>query len=153
MIRAKLGDRVRVQYLGLLNDGSISEKHQGRQVLEFTVGSKEVMAGISFGVLGMAEGEQKRMTLQPKDAFGAVRPKLIREVARRHFPNHLNLSIGKNLTSVGVNSRRRRQVRVVDIKSDSVVVDGNHPLAGKTLRVEIQLISLKSAGADTRKGK
>ena len=145
MNRAKLGDRVRVQYLGLLKDGTATDKHRGRQVLEFIVGSKEVISGISLAVVGMAKGEEKRLTLQPKDAYGAVRRKLIKEIPRQRFPSHLELRVGKRLTSVGVSSGRRRQVQVVEIKPDTVVVDGNHPLAGKTLEVEVQLVSLASA--------
>ena len=145
MNRAKLGDRVRVQYLGLLKDGTATDKHRGRQVLEFIVGSKEVISGISLAVVGMAKGEEKRLTLQPKDAYGAVRRKLIKEIPRQRFPSHLELCVGKRLTSVGVSSGRRRQVQVVEIKPDTVVVDGNHPLAGKILEVEVQLVSLASA--------
>src|SRR2546426_10497447 len=89
MNTAKLGDRVRVQYVGLREDGSAVGRSRGRKVLEFTVGSKQVIRGISLGVVGMAEGEQKRLTLQPKDAFGAVRTKLIKEVPRQQFPSRL----------------------------------------------------------------
>lgn len=148
MTRAKLGDRVRVQYLGLLQDGTAAEIHRGRRVLEFTVGSKEVIPGISLGVVGMAEGQQKRLTLQPKDAYGAVRRKLIKEIPRHRFPTHLDLCVGKRLTSIGVTSGRRRQVQVVEIQPDMVVVDGNHPLAGKVLEVELQLVSLASSSDD-----
>ena len=142
MNTAKLGDRVRVQYLGLREDGSAIAPSRGRKVLEFTVGSKEVMPGISLGVVGMAEGEQKRLTLQPKDAYGAVRPKLIKEVSRQRFPSRLELFVGKRLTATSVNSGRRRRVEVAELRPDTVVVDGNHPLAGEILEVELQLVSL-----------
>lgn len=151
MNRAKLGDRVRVQYLGLLKDGTATGKQRGRQVLEFTVGSKEVIPGISQAVVGMAKGEEKRLTLQPADAYGAVHRKLIREIPRQRFPSHLDLCVGKRLTSIGVTSGRRRRVQIVEIKPDTVIVDGNHPLAGKVLEVEVQLVSLASSSADTGK--
>jgi FKBP-type peptidyl-prolyl cis-trans isomerase 2 len=146
--RAKLGDRVRVQYLGLLNDGTATQKHRSRQVLKFRVGSKKVISGISLGVVGMAEGETKRLTLEPKDAYGAVRRELIREIPRQRFPSALELCVGKWLTSGSRTSDRRRRVQVVDIKPAAVVVDGNHPLAGKVLEVEVQLVSLNSLSAD-----
>ena len=149
---AKFGDRVRVQYVGLLKDGIAIKKRPGGRVLEFTVGSQEVIPGISLGVVGMAEGQQKRLTLQPKDAYGSVRLKLIKEVPRLRFPSHLDLSVGKRLTSTGTTSGRRRRVRVVEIKPDTVVVDGNHPLAGKVLEVEVQLVSLDSSTADSGAG-
>jgi peptidylprolyl isomerase len=144
MATAKLGDRVRVQYLGLRKDGRGTDRSHKRKVLEFVVGSTDVIPGVSFGVLGMAEGEQKRMTLQPKDAYGSVQRKLIKEVPRQRFPSHIDLHVGQRLTAKGVTSGRKRLVEVVEVKSDCVVVDGNHPLAGEVLEVEIQLLSLGS---------
>jgi peptidylprolyl isomerase len=132
MTRAKVGDRVRVQYLGLLESGAATEKKRGRRVLEFTVGSDEVIPGISKGVEG----------------YGAVRSRLIKEVARQRFPADLDLCVGKRLMSTGVSSGRRRRVRVLQINPHTVVVDGNHPLAGKILEVEIQLVSLISSQKD-----
>jgi peptidylprolyl isomerase len=149
MNTAKLGDRVRVQYLGLREDGSAVGRSRGRKVLEFTVGSTEVIRGISLGVVGMAEGEQKRLTLQPKDAYGAVRLKLIREVSRQRFPSRLELFVGKRLTATGVNSGRRRRIEVAELRPNTVVVDGNHPLAGEILEVELQLVSLDSSSGET----
>jgi FKBP-type peptidyl-prolyl cis-trans isomerase 2 len=139
--RAKHGDRVRVQYVRLLKDGTATQKHSGRQVLEFFVGSKAVIRGISLGVVGMAHGEEKRLTLEPKDAYGAVRRQLIREFPRERFRTCLDLRVGKRLVSSGATSSRRR-VRVVEVRETTVVVDGNHPLAGEVLEVELQLVSL-----------
>ena len=141
MPRAKLGDRVQVQYMGTLEDGTAVEFSLGRQVVEFNVGGKEVVPGISFGVVGMAEGEQKRLTLRPGEAYGPVRPKLIREVPRGRFPSGLSLRVGQRLTGT-LTSGRRRRVEVVALKPDSVVVDANHPLAGKVLTVEVQLMQI-----------
>jgi peptidylprolyl isomerase len=151
MVKAKLGDRVRIQYLELLEDGTATRRQRGRQVLQFIVGSKEVIPGISFGTVGMAEGEQKRLTLQPKDAYGAVRPKLIKEVPRQQFRSGLDLRVGQRLVAIGKDSGRRRRVQVLQIKPETVVVDGNHPLAGKVLEVEVQLVSLDPSSSIRRK--
>jgi FKBP-type peptidyl-prolyl cis-trans isomerase 2 len=148
MNRAKLGDRVRVQYLGLREDGSATQRTPRRKVLEFTVGSKEVIRGVSFGVVGMAMGEQKRLTLQPVDAYGAIRPKLIKEVSRQRFPSRLELFVGKRLTATGVTTGRRRRVEIAELRPATVVVDGNHPLAGEILEIELQLVSLDSSSAE-----
>lgn len=147
MKKAKLGDRVRVQYLGLKSDGTAIDLGRGREVLEFTVGGKDVIPGISFGVLGMTEGEQKRLALKPKEAYGSVRPKLIKEVSRKRFPANLELHVGRRLIATGVTSGRQRRVVVAALKPDSVVVDGNHPLAGEALEVELQLLSLNSSAS------
>ncbi len=145
---AKTGDRVCVRYTGPLSDRSAREGF-GRRVLEFTAGGNEVLAGISRGVLGMAVGDSKQLTMAPSDAYGEVRHKRIREVSRRRLPGRLEPYVGARLTLVSAASGRRRKVRIVELKAISVVVDGNHPLAGKTLEAEIMLISLK-ASADAR---
>lgn len=155
--RAKQGDRVRVQYARFLQDGTATQKRPGRQVLEFSVGSKAVIRGISLGVVGMAHGEEKRLTLEPKDAYGAVRRQLIREFPRERFRTCLDLRVGKRLISSGAMSSRRR-VRVMEVREATVVVDGNHPLAGEVLEVELQLVSLvtparNSAGRDSQGGR
>ena len=151
MTSAKLGDRVRVQYLGLKMDGNASELSRGRQLLEFTVGSNEVIHGISVGVIGMTAGQQKRLKLQPKDAYGPVRPDLIKEVSRERFAAALDLHVGQRLTATGVRSGRQRRVAILELKPDTVVVDGNHPLAGEILDVQLQLISLDPSAAGARK--
>ena len=139
-LKAKLGDHVRVEYSGEFKDEKAGVKRLSREVSEFTVGSREVMAGISRGVVGMVEGERKQMTLQPKDAFGEFRPNLIQEIPRDRFPSELILKVGKQLTTIGVKSRRRRKVTIVELKPTTVIVDGNHPLAGRILEIEFQLL-------------
>lgn len=140
--KAKEGDRVRVKYSGVPKLVAPAPQPRGRQLVEFTVGSDEIIRGISWGVIGMVPGEKKSLKLDPKDAFGAVRRDLFKEVPRDRFPDDLKLIIGKKLTAIGVNSRRRRKVLVVEIKKETVVIDGNHPLAGKTVEVELQLVGI-----------
>jgi FKBP-type peptidyl-prolyl cis-trans isomerase 2 len=142
---AKLGDRVRIQYARLPEHGAAAAKPLRPQVLEFTVGSKDLIPSVSLGVVGMGPGDQKRLTLQPREAYGMLRAGLIREIPRQRFPKHLVLRVGKRLAAVNTASGRRRRVRVVEIKPDSVVVDGNHRLAGKVVELEITLISVDSS--------
>ncbi len=139
-MKAKLGDHVRIEYSGHFKDEKAGMQRLGREVLEFAIGSKDVMPGINKGVLGMVEGERKQMTLLPRDAYGEYRPQLIQEVPRSRLPSDVVLKVGKRLTTVGVKSGRRRKVKIVELTSTTVVVDGNHPLAGKTVEVEFQLL-------------
>jgi peptidylprolyl isomerase len=143
MSKVKLGDRVRVQYLGLPAGGQPVEKPRGREVLNFRAGSAQVMPGVSFGVVGMAVGEQKRLTLTAEQAFGLVDPKLIKEVPRQRFAPGLELYVGKRLLARGVKSGRRRHVKIVEVRPEAVVVDANHPLAGEVVEVELQLIAVR----------
>ena len=141
MSKVQRGDRVRVQYFGLLPNGQPIADTPKREVLVFTAGGQEVIPGISNGVVGMAIGDQKRMTLSAEEAFGPVDGKLRKEVSRQRFGPGLELYVGKRLMAIGVKSGRRRRVRVVELYPETVIVDANHPLAGKTVEVELQLIA------------
>jgi FKBP-type peptidyl-prolyl cis-trans isomerase 2 len=145
---AKVGDRVRVEYTRLRKQTSASQPEP--KVLEFTVGSLDIMPGLSFGVVGMAPGEQKHFTLQPADAYGVVQPGLIKEIPRAQFPKRLILRVGKRLTALAGASGRRRRVRVVEIKPKSVVVDGNHVLAGKVVELDVTLLSVDATASAHR---
>jgi peptidylprolyl isomerase len=145
MSKVKVGDKVRVQYLGLLSGGRPMAGMRGRQVLAFTVGSEEVLPGISKGVVGMAIGDQKRLTLSADEAFGPVDRKLVKEIPRKRFAPNLELYVGKQLQTTGAKSGRKRRVKVVEMRPETVVVDANHPMAGEAVEVELQLISLRAS--------
>jgi len=152
MHQANLGDRVRIQYARVPQCGVRQNKSPAPKTCEFTVGSKDVFHSLSVGVVGMALGDRKRLTLQPQEAYGSVKLKLIRQIPRQRFPQHLALQVGARLTAFVASSGRRERVRIVEINSDSVTVDGNHPLAGKVIELEVNLISLdSSSNANKRK--
>jgi peptidylprolyl isomerase len=152
MHTAQLGDRVRIQYSRLPERAAASGGTRKQKTLEFTAGSKEVFPTLSFGVVGMAPGDRKRFTLQPQEAFGSVKLKLIRKIPRAKFPPKIALEVGKRLMAVDGIAGRRRRVTVVEIRADAVVVDGNHPLAGLVIELEVSLLSLdSSANANRRK--
>ena len=98
----------------------------------------------------MSPGEQKHLILQPQDAYGVVRRQLIKAIPRTKFPHHPDLHPGKRLATVDAHGRRWR-VTVVRVNRASVVVDGNHPLAGKVVEVDVRLISLKQSPAHREK--
>src|SRR5688500_4285144 len=98
MHRAKLGDRVRIQYARLDNQCPSGGKPRKRRTCEFTVGGRDVFPSLSLGVVAMAPGERKKLTLQPAEAYGDVQPRLIRPIPRDRFPKHLQLHVGKRLT-------------------------------------------------------
>jgi FKBP-type peptidyl-prolyl cis-trans isomerase 2 len=152
MQTAKLGDRVRVQYSRVRQHGARHLKSSGPKICEFTVGGKEVFPGLSLGIAGMAPGDRKQLTIQPQEAFGAVKLKLIRQIPRDRFPLHIALTVGKRLTAFVESAGRRRRVRVVELNSSTVTLDGNHPLAGQIIELEVNLISVdSSSNANKRK--
>ena len=148
---AQIGDRVRIQYFTPSRGGGAAKQRRPKSV-EFIVGSRDVFSSLSFGVVGMAPGDRKRLTLQPAEAYGMVRQKLIRRISRDRLPGHLSLRVGQRLTALRGIAGRRRRVTVVEITPDSVVLDGNHPLAGEIVEMEVNLISLDaSSNANQRK--
>jgi FKBP-type peptidyl-prolyl cis-trans isomerase 2 len=151
MDTASLGDRVRIQYVRVPELIASTNRAPAQKACEFTVGSREVFRSLSVGVVGMAPGDRKQLTLQPQEAYGNVKPKLVREVPRSRFPQHIALRVGKRLTAFEAASGRRRRVRIVKIDLDSVLVDGNHPLAGKVVEIEVCLISIDSSSNANRR--
>jgi peptidylprolyl isomerase len=145
MHQANLGDRVRIQYARVPERSTRANKTSAPKTCEFTVGGSKVFRSLSLGVVGMAPGDRKQLTLQPQEAYGAVRPNLIRHIPRERIPQHIALKVGKRLMAVRGLVGRRRRVTVVEIRPDSVLVDGNHPLAGKVIELEVVLISLDSS--------
>jgi FKBP-type peptidyl-prolyl cis-trans isomerase 2 len=151
MRTAKLGDRVRIEYSRLLQRGATQAASSAPKTCEFTVGGKEVLTGLSVGVIGMAPGDRKQLTIQPKEAFGTVQSKLIRQIPRERFPRHISLKVGRKLTAFAKSSGRRQQVRVVEIHPDSVTLDGNHPLAGQVIQLAVNLISLDATAKPSKR--
>lgn len=150
MHTAKLGDRVRIQYSRVPRPGTPSSKPPAQKVLEFIVGGNKVMPGLSLGVVGMTQGDQRRFTFRPAQAFGLVQARLIREIPRQQFPSNLELHVGKRLSARVTATGRRRQIKILEIKPDSVVVDGNHRLAGRAITLEVTLISVDSSADANR---
>ena len=124
MHTAQIGDRVRIQYSRLPQRAAAPGASQGQKTLEFTVGSKEVSPAFRLAVVGMAPGQRRQITLQAKEAYGEVKRKLIRQIPRERFPEHIALKVGKRLTAFVATSGRRERVRVVKVNSKSVTLDG-----------------------------
>jgi FKBP-type peptidyl-prolyl cis-trans isomerase 2 len=143
---ARAGDRVRVQFTPMRNERGRARDAATPKVMEFTVGEVHALPGLSRFVLGMRPGERKCITLQPKDAFGEVQARLIREIPRSCFRTKTSVHRGMilNVKSTGQTQRGRR-VRVIELRTDSIIVDGNHPRAGRTVELSLYLTSVDSS--------
>ena len=141
MRRAQTGDTVSVHYTGTLADGSVFDSSRGREPLEFTVGGGRVIPGFDAAVAGMAVGEQKTVTIVADQAYGAHRPELMVEVDRAQFPTDVEPEIGQQLQL----SRGGQQfvVTVRDVSDGSLLLDGNHPLAGEDLTFALELVGVQ----------
>ncbi len=135
----KTGDKVKVDYVGSLDDGSVfdSSENHGKP-LEFEVGSGHVIRGFDKAVLGMKEGTEKEFTLSPAEAYGQHDPALVQKVSREIFSQEVNLVAGL-LFEAGLPTGEKVPATITEVSDKMVTVDLNHPLAGKTLRFKIKL--------------
>ncbi|MCX2724360.1 FKBP-type peptidyl-prolyl cis-trans isomerase [Roseibium salinum] len=142
MSEAKTGDTVRLHYKGTLNDGSVFDSSEGREPLEFTVGAGQIIEGLDKAIPGMKVGEEKTVTVEAEEAYGPHNPAAKQAVPRTHIPETIPLEVGLQLQAQTENGQVMN-VRVIDFSEEEVVLDANHPLAGKDLTFDIQLADIK----------
>jgi peptidylprolyl isomerase len=141
MSQAKSGDTVKIHYTGTLEDGSQFDSSQGRDPLEFQVGSGQVIPGFDKAVEGMAVGENKQVTIPPEEAYGDHNAQMVQDVPKSALPDDLEPEVGMALSARGQDGQEMR-LTVTEVKDDTITVDGNHPLAGKPLNFDIELVSI-----------
>jgi peptidylprolyl isomerase len=140
MAKAAAGDTVRIHYTGTLGDGSVFDSSVGREPLEFEVGSGHVIPGFDRAVTGMAPGERKQVTIPADEAYGQADANLMLTVDRREFPAGVSPEPGQQLQMS--QAGQAFIVTVVAVTPEAVVLDANHPLAGKDLRFELELVEI-----------
>ena len=133
--------QVKVHYTGTLDDGSVFDSSEGREPLAFKVGAGNMIPGFEKAVLGMKLNETKSVTIPCNEAYGPVRDDLIQELDKSILPEGLNPHVGQKLQSQD-NEGRAFIVVVKEVKDKTIVIDGNHELAGKDLQFEIRLVEL-----------
>lgn len=141
---AKQGDTVRVHYTGTLASGEQFDSSREREPIEFTLGEGQLIAGFETAVQGMTEGERKTVTVPSTDAYGPHDPQLLQEVPKERLPQDLDLQIGMVVQAADPTGRTMR-LSVQEIGDETVLFDANHPLAGKDLIFDIELVELKAA--------
>lgn len=144
MSKVKNGDVVKVHYTGRLKDGSIFDSSEGRDPLEFTVGSGQMIQGFDEGVVGMEPGEKKTLEIPSDKAYGPRRDEMVAKVKRCNVPEDINPEVGQIL-QVAHPEGFHLTVTVTEVSEEFVVLDGNSPLAGEDLVFEVELVSLESA--------
>ena len=138
---AKDGDTVKIHYTGKLDDGSTFDSSAGREPLEFTLGTKQVIPGFENGVLGMKVGESKTIKIPFKDAYGPRDDKLVMVVDRSKLPKGVNPQVGEEL-QLGQPHGKGMVVKITQVSDSSITIDANHPLAGKDLTFDLQLVEI-----------
>jgi peptidylprolyl isomerase len=141
MAKAKTGDRVKVHFEGYLEDGTVFGSTMGEAPFEFTIGEKNMLPAFEQAVIGMKKGDTKTISLAPEEAYGHPKKELVSVMQRSGFPKEIKLEIGKRLrirTQDGIYT----MVTIKDFTEDSIVLDENDPLAGKTLTFKIELVEI-----------
>jgi peptidylprolyl isomerase len=141
MKQVKKGDKVKVHYHGRLTSGETFDSSEGRQPLEFEVGSGSVIKGFDEGVTGMAVGEKKTVSIPVEEAYGPKNPEMLIEMPKDRFPEDMELEPGLPLMMSSGNGQDF-QVVVAEIKEDAVLLDANHPLAGQELVFDLELVEI-----------
>lgn len=141
MAKAASGNTVKVHYTGKLEDGTVFDTSVKRDPLEFTIGKGQIIPGFEQAVVGMEAGDRKTETIPPDKAYGPQRPELMLNVERKEIPANIPLEVGLRM-EVTQSNGQAFPVTVAKIADDLVTLDANHPLAGKTLIFEIELVSV-----------
>ncbi len=141
MSEAKSGDTVKVHYTGTLADGTEFDSSRGQEPLEFTLGQGQMIGGFEEAVVGMAQGENKKITITSDDAYGERNEAMVQQVPREAIPPEIDLAEGMLLQAQGPDGETLR-FTVADFNDEEVTVDGNHPLAGRDLTFELELVQI-----------
>jgi FKBP-type peptidyl-prolyl cis-trans isomerase 2 len=144
MSQAKSGDTVTVHYTGRLTDGTVFDTSSGGEPLKFTLGQNRVISGFEHAVLGMAPGEKKTAVVPSTHAYGNHRTDLVVEFQRQQMPDEIKLQVGQAI-QLQAEGGQKLTARVIDLSSETVTLDANHPLAGQDLTFDIELVEIPVA--------
>ncbi len=141
MAQAKNGDRVKVHYTGKLADGTVFDSSLQGDALQFTLGDKQLIPGFESAVLGMSVGEEKTFIIPADEAYGAHNTDLVFTVDRSSLPPQMNPAVGQRF-QVRQQDGSVTAVTVFAVTDANVTFDANHPLAGRDLTFEIQIVEI-----------
>jgi FKBP-type peptidyl-prolyl cis-trans isomerase SlpA len=140
MKKIETNSSVKVNYTGRLEDGTIFDTSvvEGREPLEVKLGEGQLIKGFESGLVGMTEGEKKTIEIESDDAYGESKPEFINEVPKENVPE--GVKEGENLQGMG--PMGPVNVKVVAVNEETVTLDANHPLAGKKLIFDLEVVEI-----------
>ncbi|RLJ98934.1 FKBP-type peptidyl-prolyl cis-trans isomerase [Ruegeria conchae] len=141
MTAIKDGDTVRIHYTGTLLDGKVFDSSEGRDPLEFAVGSGQIIPGLDAALPGMEIGEKKRVEIDCVEAYGPINPGMRQQIPREGIPDDIPLESGTQL-QMQTPDGQALPVTVVEVDEATVTLDANHPLAGQDLVFDIEIVSI-----------
>jgi len=143
MEKVKAGLFVSVHYTGKLQSGQVFDTSEGRHPLEVEMGAGQIIPGFEKALMGMSLNQKKVFTLDPEDAYGQRDDSLTHSVPRADVPSEINPAVGQ---AVALASQEGQQVpaMITEVDDQMVVLDLNHPLAGKTLTFDIEIVGISA---------
>jgi len=139
--QAKEGDEVQVHYTGKLEDGTVFDTSEDGDPLNFTIGENRVIPGFEEAVTGMEPGDSKTTEVEPEQAYGEHREDMVMEMERDQIPDDVDPEVGQQL-QLRLENGQTVPVLITALGEDTVTIDANHPLAGRKLMFEIELIDV-----------
>ena len=145
MSEVKSGDTVAIHYTGTLTDGTTFDSSDGRDPLEFVVGSGQIIPGLDKAMPGMKVGDKKVVEIPCDEAYGAINPENRQSIPREQIPADIPLEMGLTLQMQSPDGQQVMPVTVVELNETEVTLDANHMLAGKDLTFAVEMVSIKDA--------
>ncbi len=141
MSTAKQGDTVHVRYTGRFDDGTVFDSSEGREPLEFVLGAGRVIPGFEKAVQGLSVGDQVTTKIPPEEAYGPRSDELVMDVGRDQFPENASPAVGQQFQMTTTDGRQA-VVTVTNVSEERVEIDANHPLAGRSLNFDLELVKI-----------
>jgi FKBP-type peptidyl-prolyl cis-trans isomerase 2 len=133
-------DQIKIHYDAKLQDGTLIESTRDKEPPSFKVGTQTILPGLEEGLIGLNQGDKKEIMVPPKKGFGERNEELLQEVPDSMFKEKPSKG-----TTIKLESKdgSQRFATVHEVKVNSIVLDHNHPLAGQTLRFDVEIIDIE----------
>jgi peptidylprolyl isomerase len=142
VVKAKSGDTVKIHYTGTLEDGTVFDTSVEHEPLEFTLGQGQLIPSFEQAVIGMKVGDLKTINIPADQAYGPYRDDLILVIERSQLPEDLDPKVGQQLQMIQADGSSITVI-IIEISETTATIDVNHPLAGKNLTFEIELVEIE----------
>lgn len=141
MIQAKLGNKVKIDFTGTLENGEIFATTKHYEPLEITIGKGETFQKFEENIIGMQAGDTKKIIIEPDDGFGHRSNELIYQVKKTSLPKEIIPAIGEKL-HIKMEDGKELDLYITEMDDTTVTLDANYPLAGKTLAFDVELLEI-----------
>ena len=144
MNQVTVNSKVKVHYTGKLANGEVFDTSDGKEPIEFTLGQGQLIPGFEKGLIDMKLNEKKTINMTKDDAYGEVNETLIQEVKKTDLPQDMEPKVGMGLVSKSPEGQEIN-LMVVEVKEETIVIDGNHPLAGRDLIFDLEVVEITAS--------